>query len=185
MSLFLRSELQSPWRHLLRPHTLTAAVMPVLIGTAMTSAKDEIKFFIFAAVLITSVLIQSAVNMFNEYFDYKWGLDTTESVEIGGVIAREEIYEKAVLKLAILFFAIFVLFGIYICIETSWWVAAAGSISMAIGYFYSGGLYPPAYTSFGELTAGISICIFVAAAINSFAYKGWSKLINEETVRKG
>ena len=91
------------WWRLMRPHTLTAAVMPVLIGTAM--AYDEGKFNppLFAAMLVASILIQSAVNMFNEYFDYKRGLDTEASVGIGGVIVSSELEERTVLKSAVVF----------------------------------------------------------------------------------
>lgn len=129
--------------------------MPVLIGTALSFNKGKIDWALFIAMLIASVLIQAAVNMFNEYFDFKRGLDTMDSVGIGGVIVRNEISERRVLKTAELFFVVSILFGIYICAKTNWWVALAGSIGMFVGYLYSGGRSPIAYTPLGELTAGI------------------------------
>jgi len=143
------------WWRLLRPHTLTASIMPVLIGTALAFARGSIDWLLFAAMLAASILIQSAVNMFNEYFDFKRGLDTMESVGIGGVIVRNEIPELLVLRVAELFFILSVLLGAYICARTSWWVAVAGSASMVVGYLYSGSKSPIAYTPLGELTAGI------------------------------
>ncbi len=139
----------------MRPHTLTAAIMPVLIGSAMATMHGKIDPQLFAAMIFASVLIQSGVNMFNEYFDYKRGLDTIESVGIGGVIVKEELKAKSVLNIAAASFGISVVLGVYICLRTSWWVAAAGSASMAVGYFYSGGPFPLAYTIFGELAAGV------------------------------
>ncbi len=150
----------------MRPHTLTAAVMPVLIGTAMAFVDGIINFALFAAMLVASVLIQSAVNMFNEYFDFRRGLDTAESVGIGGVIVKKEIEEQTVLRTAITFFAISVLLGVYICFAASWWVAIIGSVSMIVGYFYSAGKHPIAYTPFGELAAGI----FMGPVIVLIAY---------------
>lgn len=147
--------LRQPWWRLLRPHTLTAAIMPVLIGTAMAVVDGKINVPLFAAMLTASVLIQSAVNMFNEYFDFKRGLDTAESIGIGGVIVRREIDERIVLRTAMAFFLASALLGIYICEKTSWWIAIAGSTSMAVGYLYSAGPLPLAYTPFGELAAGI------------------------------
>lgn len=38
--------------------------------------------------------------------------------------------------------------------NTSWWIAAIGLASMAVGYLYTGGPLPIAYTPFGELFAG-------------------------------
>ncbi|EGL83341.1 1,4-dihydroxy-2-naphthoate octaprenyltransferase [Caldalkalibacillus thermarum TA2.A1] len=143
------------WWNLLRPHTLTASFIPVLIGTALTLKVTSINWTLFAAMLIASILIQAATNMFNEYYDYQRGLDTKESVGIGGAIVREGVPPKVVLNLAIVLFAIAVLLGVYICLISSWWVALIGSISMAVGYLYTGGPYPLAYSPFGELAAGV------------------------------
>lgn len=139
----------------MRPHTLTAAVMPVLIGTALAYSDGAFDLPLFAAMMIASVIIQAAVNMFNEYFDYKRGLDSVESVGIGGVIVREELHEKTVFSFAVTFFSVAAVLGVYICASTSWWIAVIGSASMAVGYFYSAGKYPIAYTALGEAASGI------------------------------
>ena len=44
--------------------------------------------------LIASILIQIATNLFNEYYDYKRGLDNAESVGIGGGIVRDGLNQK-------------------------------------------------------------------------------------------
>ena len=104
--------------------------------------------------LIASLLIQSATNMFNEYYDFKLGLDNEKSIGIGGTIVRNGIQPKTVLQLALAFYAIAFLIGIYIIVQTSWWLAVVGIVSMAIGYFYTGGPFPIAYTPFGEVVSG-------------------------------
>ncbi|MER2115013.1 MAG: 1,4-dihydroxy-2-naphthoate polyprenyltransferase, partial [Solibacillus isronensis] len=70
------------WWHLTRPHTLTASFVPVLLGTSMALSinHETIHFGLFFAMLIASMLIQAATNMFNEYYDYKLGLDNENSV---------------------------------------------------------------------------------------------------------
>ena len=60
----------------MRPHTLTAAVIPVLVGTAtaklyLLGSEDHLKFSLFLAMLLACLLIQAATNMFNEYYDFK------------------------------------------------------------------------------------------------------------------
>ncbi|GEN54238.1 1,4-dihydroxy-2-naphthoate polyprenyltransferase [Halobacillus faecis] len=142
------------WWRLLRPHTLTAAFVPVFVGTMLAATEQTINFWLFAAMLLASILIQAATNMFNEYYDYKRGLDNENSVGIGGTIVRDGINPKTVLFLAYLFFLFAGLLGVYICAASSWWIAVIGLVSMLFGYLYTGGPLPIAYTPFGEVTAG-------------------------------
>ncbi len=91
--------------HLMRPHTLTASVVPVLVGTAASKiyflgSEDHIKISLFIAMLLACLLIQAATNMFNEYYDYKKGLDDHESVGIGGAIVRNGMSPELVLTIS-------------------------------------------------------------------------------------
>lgn len=149
------------WWQLTRPHTLTAAFAPVFLGTMMALTYTNIHFPLFFAMLIASIFIQMATNMFNEYYDFKLGLDTEKSIGIGGAIVRNGVKPKTVLNLALVLYGVSILIGIYICMETSWWIAVVGLVSMLIGYLYTGGPYPIAYTPFGELVSGIVMGIFL------------------------
>jgi len=142
------------WWKMTRPHTLTASFVPVLLGTALALRYEKFHFGLFLAMLVASMLIQAATNMFNEYFDYKRGLDTEHSVGIGGTIVRDGIKPKTVINLAFGFYMIALLLGVYICANSSWWLAVVGSVCMAVGYFYTGGPHPIAYTPFGEILSG-------------------------------
>ncbi|MCL6453659.1 MAG: 1,4-dihydroxy-2-naphthoate polyprenyltransferase [Alicyclobacillus sp.] len=144
------------WR-LLRPFTLTASIVPVLIGTGLAVSQRQFHVWLFVAFLAASVLIQAATNMFNEYFDYRRGLDSQEMVGIAGTIVHDGVAPAKVLAAAWVFIAASVLLGIYICASTSWWVALVGVLSMCVAYFYSGGPKPLAYTPFGELAASIAM----------------------------
>lgn len=144
------------WWHLTRPHTLTASFVPVFLGTtiALTIGGEPISFPLFFAMLVASMLIQAATNMFNEYYDYKLGLDNEYSVGIGGTIVRHGVAPSTIMAIALSFYGIALLLGIYICAMSSWWIAAIGLVCMLIGYLYTGGPYPIAYSPFGELVSG-------------------------------
>jgi 1,4-dihydroxy-2-naphthoate octaprenyltransferase len=160
-----RPGLQIWWR-LLRPHTLTAAFIPVFTGTMLAFTEGSIHITLFIAMLLASILIQAATNMFNEYYDHARGLDNEDSVGIGGTIVRDGVAPKTVLNLALSFFGIAILLGVYICMESSWWIAVIGLICMLFGYLYTGGSFPIAYTPFGELFSGF----FMGTVIIGISY---------------
>ena len=143
------------WWHLMRPHTLTASFAPVLLGTAIAAAEGyELNFWMFLAMLIASLLIQAATNMFNEYYDFKRGLDNENSVGIGGTIVRHGVAPRTIMIIALSFYLIAMILGVYICANSSWWLVAIGPVCMLIGYLYTGGPFPIAYSPFGELVSG-------------------------------
>ncbi|MFJ7931483.1 1,4-dihydroxy-2-naphthoate polyprenyltransferase [Peribacillus sp. NPDC096622] len=143
------------WWELIRPHTLTAAFVPVLLGTVIALLEDGVNWLLFAAMMIASILIQAATNLFNEYYDFKRGLDTEESVGIGGGIVRHGMTPRLIMTLALGMYAIALIIGIYICAASSWWLAAVGLVCMLVGYLYTGGPLPISYTPFGELFSGL------------------------------
>ena len=145
---------------LMRPHTLTAAIVPVLVGTAtakifLLGSEDHIKISLLLAMLLACLLIQAATNMFNEYYDFKKGLDDHTSVGIGGAIVRNGMSPKLVMNLAIAFYIIAALLGIYLAVQSSFWILPIGLVCMAIGYLYTGGPMPISWTPFGELFSGV------------------------------
>ncbi|MGD6885556.1 1,4-dihydroxy-2-naphthoate polyprenyltransferase [Staphylococcus shinii] len=153
------STVKKYWQ-LMRPHTLTAAVVPVLVGTATSKlfilgSENQLSLGVFLAMLIACLLIQAATNMFNEYYDFKKGLDDHTSVGIGGAIVRNGMSPKLVLNLAIAFYIIAALLGIFIALQSSFWIIPIGLVCMAVGYLYTGGPFPISWTPFGELFSGV------------------------------
>jgi len=150
------------WWRMTRPHTLTASFVPVILGTALALEYTyTVRWNLFWAMLAASMLIQIATNLFNEYFDYKRGLDTKDSIGIGGSIVRDGFEPKTISNLAKLLCLISLFIGLYICIHSSWWVGLSGIGCMAVGYLYSGGPKPIAYTPFGEITSGLFMGLFI------------------------
>ncbi|MFE6168202.1 1,4-dihydroxy-2-naphthoate polyprenyltransferase [Viridibacillus arvi] len=144
---------------LTRPHTLTATFVPVILGTVLAVFDVRIDLLLFVAMLVCCLALQIATNLFNEYYDFKRGLDTADSVGIGGALVRHGTKPSTVLAFALALYGVAVVLGIFICMNSSWWLVAIGAVGMAIGYLYTGGPYPIAYTPLGELFAGLSMGI--------------------------
>lgn len=138
-----------------RPHTLTATFVPVILGTVIALFEASMNWAMFIAMLLACLCLQIATNLFNEYYDFKRGLDTADSVGIGGGIVRHGLKPQNVLNVAFLLYVIAAIIGVYIFIETSWWLLIIGVAGMAVGYLYTGGPLPIAYTPFGELFSGL------------------------------
>ena len=149
------------WWELIRPHTLTASIVPVLLGSVLALLEGKLKGLLFVAMLLASLLIQAATNLFNEYYDFKRGLDTEKSVGIGGGIVRHGMTPQLIMNLALSMYGIAVLLGIYICAVSSWWLAAVGAGCMLVGYLYTVGPLPISRTPFGELLSGLFLGFLV------------------------
>ena len=150
------------WR-LLRPHTLTASFVPVLIGSVLALPTGAFKPGVAVAMMLACLLVQSATNMFNEYYDYRRGLDHKESVGIGGAIVRDGLAAKHVFQLAAGFVALALVLGVYIMEQSSWSVLPWALACMSVGYLYSGGPYPISATPFGEAAAGACMGLGIIA----------------------
>lgn len=160
------------WWELIRPHTLTASIVPVLLGTVLALLDGKFDGLIFAAMMVASILIQIATNLFNEYYDFKRGLDTEKSVGIGGGIVRFGMTPQLIMKLALSLYGISVILGVYICASSSWWLALLGAGCMLVGYLYTGGPLPISRTPFGELLSGLFLG-YLVILISFFIQTGY------------
>src|SRR5690625_7403292 len=102
-----------------RPHTLTATFAPVILGTVLALFDTNINISLFIAMMLACLALQIATNLFNEYYDFKRGLDTAESTGIGGGIVRHGLKPKNVLTVAYLLYVIAAIIGVYICLNSS------------------------------------------------------------------
>jgi 1,4-dihydroxy-2-naphthoate polyprenyltransferase len=138
------------WFPLIRPFTLTAAAVPVMVGAALAGWDGAFGWDRFIALLLCAVLIQAATNMLNEYFDYQRGLDNHESVGIAGSIVRGDLSADTVKRGAIVALTGALVFGLYLVIVVSPWLLVVGAVSVLGAYVYSGGPRAVAWTPFGE-----------------------------------
>ena len=161
----LRS-VSTEWLRLARPFSLTASAVPVLLGTALALGEDVFAWGPFLAMLLGSLLIQAATNMFNEYYDERRGLDVAGTVGIAGSIVHGRVHARAVLIGALFCYTVALLCGIYLVLVGGWPILALGCLCALGGYLYSAGPRPIAYTPFSEAT----VFVFMGIVIVVIAY---------------
>src|SRR5437870_5578033 len=134
------------WWRLARPFTLTASAAPVLIGCAVAFWDGTLhRWDLAGAMLVASMLIQVATNMFNEYYDYRRGLDTVETVGIAGAIVSGAVAPRAVFLGGAACYLIAFGLGMYLVFNAGLTVLWLGLASALGGFVYTGGPWPVAY----------------------------------------
>ena len=147
-----------------RPHSYPASIAPVLFGATYALGYESkfsiLKFILF---LLACLLIQAATNLFNEYYDYKHGLDKIASEGISGSIVKGNLSSKEVMVGALVLYVLAFGLGLILTFMTSIYVLLVGLVCMLAGYFYTGGKYPIAYSPFGEVASGFFMGTIIIA----------------------
>ena len=141
------------------PHTWVAAIMPVLFSIEYSAITYSGKVSILLALILLAIciLMQSAVNVLNDYFDFKKGTDSVENSSddaFDAVLVYNNLNPKSVCALAIGFLIVAAGMGFYLVYLTGWILLVIGLIGALIVFLYSGGKTPISYMPIGELVSG-------------------------------
>lgn len=156
------------------PHTWVASIMPVLFASVLAlNVQGTIHVLNLFLLLMICILMQSAVNSFNDYFDYIKGTDTVEDrlEESDSVLVYNDIDPKHVLLYAIILLIMAFLLGIPLIISSGIIPLLIALIGASIVVLYSGGKTPISYLPIGEVVSGFVMggliplaCIYVYTA---------------------
>jgi 1,4-dihydroxy-2-naphthoate octaprenyltransferase len=144
------SKLES-WILASRPKTLLAAVVPVMVGSALAISQNHFTFIYSLVALLCSVLIQIGTNFTNDLYDYLKGADNKnrkgpERVLSSGLITPTE------MKIAIaIVFGLAFLLGLYLVYSVDLVILVIGVLSILAGLAYTAGPYPLAYNGLGDI----------------------------------
>jgi 1,4-dihydroxy-2-naphthoate octaprenyltransferase len=119
---------------------LTPACVLLGLATAIWTTGD-INWFHFALVVIGALSAHISVNVFNEYFDFRSGLDnnTNRTPFSGGSgrLPQSPEMENSVLKMAWIFFGLTGLIGLYFVLRIGPALIPLGIIGLIVIYFYT------------------------------------------------
>lgn len=139
------------WLMALRPQTLPAGSVPVLVGTAAAWGDGHFRPLVFLAALMASLLIQIGTNFANDLFDFKKGADTEERlgptrVTQAGLLTPEDVARGTVITFGLAF-----LIGLYLVYVGGWPILLIGLASITAGILYTGGPWPLGYNGLGDV----------------------------------
>lgn len=170
---------------LIRPRTLTAAFSPVVLGAAMGATQFAptqpigLSIIYTLGILICVLSAQIAANIWNEYFDFKSGLDLTQTAGNSGSIVRDGISPAIIKRWGYITTILPLILGIALAKAVTWWYIPVGMLCILTSILYSGGPKPISRTPFGELASGLAMG-FAIVGITLFAWTHtlhWTYLI--------
>ena len=140
------------WWLAARPKTLTAAVIPVLVGTALARAEvGVVQWDLFWCALWGAIFIQIGTNFVNDAADFKRGTDTQERLGPLRVTQAGLLTHTQVMRGAYVCFGVAALFGIPLIQAGGWPIVVIGICSIIAAYAYTAGPFPLAYLGLGDL----------------------------------
>ncbi len=177
-----RRSLLGVWFQATRPFSLTASVLPVVIGAVLAATVDgPVDWPLFPLIVACSLLFHIATNMVSDYFDYKRGVDRDETLGGSRVLFEGLITPKQLLAAGILLFAVGFSLGLLLVAVRGWPIFILGVIGLLGGWFYTGGPVAYKYVALGDilvfvlmgplmvigsflaLTGGFSMTVFFAS----------------------
>lgn len=142
------------------PHTWVASVSPAFFGILYCWLRGHPLSPVKAiALLLTCVLMQSAVNTLNDYFDFIKGTDSAEdNVEVSdAALIYAGISPNSAKWLGIGFLIIAAILGLCSCIGSGIAPILVGLFGGAMIVLYSGGPLPVSYLPIGEFVSGFTM----------------------------
>ena len=164
------------WLQAARPATLTAALVPVMVGTAVAYAEGAMRVDTALVALLGAMLIQIGTNFANDVFDAEKGADTEKRMGPIRAVAAGLITPQAMRAAMIATFALATLSGLYLVWTSGLVIVAIGVFSIASGIAYTGGPYPLGYNGLGDVFVMIFFG-FVAVVGTTFVQTGDAPLL--------
>jgi 1,4-dihydroxy-2-naphthoate polyprenyltransferase len=154
------------WIQAIRAPSLSAAAIPVLLGVAVAARAGFFSLPRMILALLGAMAIQAGTNLINDYYDFRSGADTEQSLGPSMVIQRGLLSADQVWRGGIAAFALGSAIGLVLVYLCGWPILAIGIASVAAGYFYTASPVSLAYVALGEVT----VFLFMGPAIVMGAY---------------
>ena len=155
----------------MRPKTLPAAFVPVLLASSMAFVDGCFNWLPAFICLAFAVLIQVGTNFANDYLDGVKGTDTEKRLGPRRAVATGLVRPATMKRATILVLAVGFCVGLGLIPFGGWWLLVVGVASVACAWLYTGGPYPLAYNGLGDVFV-ILFFGFVAVGCSYYVQTG-------------
>jgi 1,4-dihydroxy-2-naphthoate octaprenyltransferase len=142
--------------------------VPILAGTALVFALGyKIELWISVFALMSSLFIQIATNLINDFVDFEKGADSDDRLGPTRVTQSGIFTTKKVKWASLVCILLAMLFGLPLVWHGGWPILAVGVLSLLMAYAYTGGPFPLAYKGLGDLFV---VLFFGIIAVSGLVY---------------
>ncbi len=139
------------WVLAVRPPTLTAAVVPVAVGTGVALRDGYWAPLAALAALVGALALQIGANFANDLSDFRRGADTEDRLGPPRATQLGLLTQRQVTTGILASFGVATVAGLYLVYVGGWPIIAIGLASMLAAVTYTGGPWPFGYRGLGEL----------------------------------
>jgi len=149
------------WYQAIRPRSLTATYIPIALGGVLAWRADAFDFAYFVLCLLGTLALQIAANLFNEYFDYRKGVESGKTHGLGMILKNNLLTPNQVLAGGIASLVAGSLIGLFFVWQTGLLILYIGIAAVIVVVIYTATPFALAYIGLGE----IAVFIFMGPLI--------------------
>lgn len=139
------------WVLAARPKTLTGAIIPVMIGSALAYMDHRFMWLPALICAIFAGLMQIAANFINDLFDYLKGTDREDRLGPERACAQGWISPDAMKRGVLCTIVLACLAGSTLLFYAGWELIIVGAVCVLFAFLYTTGPYPLSYNGWGDL----------------------------------
>ena len=162
------------WLRTARIPTLAATFTPIFVGTAIAGYDGAFNVGLFALTLLSCLGLQIGTNYFNEYFDYRYELDTAQSLGASGVIFSGEMTAGQVFGGGLGSFIVAAVLGLALIAIRGPVIVLLGVVGLAIGYFYNARPFKFASRGLGDPLVFLAMGVLMVVGAYFVQIPHWS-----------
>lgn len=139
------------WIKAVRPYAYSASLVPVAIGGLQARAAGaEFSGVRFGVALGAGLMLHTAANLWNDYYDFRCGVDRKGACEGSGVLVNGEMTPARCFRGAAVCAAVGAAGGLWLAGQVGWGLLVLGLVGLVGAWAYAAGSGSPKHRALGE-----------------------------------
>lgn len=144
------------WLRIIRPQTLFASLVPVLVGLIIASGSQpsgtfELNALTAVITVICALSLQILSNLINDYYDFIRGSDKAGRAGFKRALAEGEVSVEQMRRACFITLAVALITGLYLVIAGGWPILLAGVTAIIFAWLYTATSHSLSYLGIADI----------------------------------